>query len=230
MYRAHITQKDGPERTQEVREKLVTVGRAEEGNVLVLPRGNVSKSHATLEFLGDSWVLSDLASTNGTYLNGKRIGQPSTVWPGDRIHIGDFMMRFELLDGPDSVSEVSALEIDLESDESDEFDDNPTAFRAEGLSAAAVVPNRRSTAASLLATHASTAQDADLAPVADGDDPPTAGLMHHNVAPMVNADTRKASVRLSLVSLIERFLATPKALQKAAVLARGAASSAELRR
>ena len=225
MYRAHITQKDGPERSQEMRDKLVTLGRADEGNGIVLPRGNVSKSHATLEFMGDSWLLSDLASTNGTYLNGKRIGQPSTVWPGDRVHIGDFMMRFELLDNPES-SASAVIVSDMLDVESEEFDNNPTAFRAEGLAAAVVAaaPQQGKREPSRVSTDHSGG-----APPSARDEPPTAGLPLLASPFLLGADTRKASVKLSLVALVERYLASPEARRRVSRIARDRAEMAELK-
>ncbi|MCA8924006.1 MAG: FHA domain-containing protein [Planctomycetes bacterium] len=51
---------------------MVTVGRAP-NNDLVLSNSNVSKFHAYLRKLGESWTVSDANSRNGTELDGKRL-------------------------------------------------------------------------------------------------------------------------------------------------------------
>jgi pSer/pThr/pTyr-binding forkhead associated (FHA) protein len=45
---------------------------------------------------GGSWVLSDLGSTNGSVLNGRRINGPEVLKPGDQIEIGTSVIDFEL--------------------------------------------------------------------------------------------------------------------------------------
>jgi predicted component of type VI protein secretion system len=48
-----------------------------------------SSRHAHILRQGDVLVIEDLDSTNGTYLNGERLGGPQPLHPGDRIRIGD---------------------------------------------------------------------------------------------------------------------------------------------
>jgi pSer/pThr/pTyr-binding forkhead associated (FHA) protein len=50
--------------------------------------------HAKLVKVGDDWVLQDLNSTNGTYLDGKRVTTPATVRLNTPIRIG--ATNFEL--------------------------------------------------------------------------------------------------------------------------------------
>jgi Protein of unknown function (DUF3662)/FHA domain len=72
-----------------------TLGRSRECDV-VLSDPNVSRKHAELRPQGGSWVLSDLGSTNGSCLNGRRIEAPEVVRPGDEIELGTSVMTFEL--------------------------------------------------------------------------------------------------------------------------------------
>jgi Ca-activated chloride channel family protein len=76
-----------------------TVGRAP-GNDLCLPGGNVSKRHARFFFREGQLFVTDLKSTNGTYLNRARINEPRPVKPGDRVYIGDYVIRFEEAPAP----------------------------------------------------------------------------------------------------------------------------------
>lgn len=68
---------------------------AEEGNDLILAEDTyLSGRHACLYFQQGSLLLRDQGSTNGTFLNGERLGDaPAPVGPGDRIRVG----RTELL-------------------------------------------------------------------------------------------------------------------------------------
>ena len=65
----------------------------------------VSRSHARfdvrqVEGLDTVVRVRDLGSTNGTWLNGERI-QEAIVAPGDKIHVGEVILRFDLLDNID---------------------------------------------------------------------------------------------------------------------------------
>ncbi len=48
----------------------------------------VSTRHARIGLSGDTWYVEDLGSTNGTYLGGTRLTQPTTITLGTRIRIG----------------------------------------------------------------------------------------------------------------------------------------------
>jgi pSer/pThr/pTyr-binding forkhead associated (FHA) protein len=73
-------------------EELV-IGRHQDCDV-VLPGLNVSRQHARLDFRDGRWVLRDLESTNGTAVNGVRVGR-SELRPGDEITIGSHRMRVD---------------------------------------------------------------------------------------------------------------------------------------
>jgi Protein of unknown function (DUF3662)/FHA domain len=73
----------------------VTLGRSSRCDV-VLDDPNVSRQHAELRPRGGSWVLTDLGSTNGSSVNGRRIDAPTVVKPGDEIELGTSVMTFEL--------------------------------------------------------------------------------------------------------------------------------------
>src|SRR5690606_315161 len=51
---------------------------------------------ARLLFRDGRFIVTDLNSTNGTYVNRRRIAQATIVREGDRIYIGDFVLRIEL--------------------------------------------------------------------------------------------------------------------------------------
>ncbi len=64
-----------------------TLGRAE-GNDIVLGDTFASGQHARLGWNGKGWVLEDMGSTNGTYVNGQQVRQTVAVKPGDVIELG----------------------------------------------------------------------------------------------------------------------------------------------
>jgi hypothetical protein len=71
------------------------LGRSRECDV-VLSDPNISRQHAEIRPEGSAWVLSDLGSTNGSLLNGRRIEQPEAIEPGDEIELGTTLLTFEL--------------------------------------------------------------------------------------------------------------------------------------
>jgi pSer/pThr/pTyr-binding forkhead associated (FHA) protein len=59
---------------------------------LVLADDTVSRRHAELRAEGGRWLLRDLGSSNGTYLNGRRVIE-AEVRPGDLLHLGGAEIR-----------------------------------------------------------------------------------------------------------------------------------------
>jgi len=101
-----IHEKGGAERREQFETAELTVGRVQ-GNELMLPKGNVSKRHARLLYRDGRFIVTDLNSTNGTYVNRRRITQATIVREGDRIYVGDFVLRIEL---PGGEGEAAAVE------------------------------------------------------------------------------------------------------------------------
>ncbi len=94
MFAIVIHEKGGAERRETFDGTEISVGRVQ-GNDLMLPKGNVSKRHARLLYRDGRFIVTDLNSTNGTYVNRRRITQATIVREGDRIYIGDFVLRIE---------------------------------------------------------------------------------------------------------------------------------------
>lgn len=94
MFSVIISEKGGAERREAFDRTEINVGRVQ-GNDLMLPKGNVSKRHARLLYRDGRFIVTDLKSTNGTYVNGRKITQATIVREGDKIYIGDFILRIE---------------------------------------------------------------------------------------------------------------------------------------
>ncbi|HEY2932082.1 MAG TPA: SpoIIE family protein phosphatase [Acidobacteriota bacterium] len=77
----------GRERSVQVEKPLFTIGRSHK-NDLCLPLVFVSRAHAEISQQGDQYVLKDLGSRHGTYLNGSKIDW-AVLQEGDRIQLGN---------------------------------------------------------------------------------------------------------------------------------------------
>jgi len=103
MFAIIVHEKGGAERREVFDTAELSVGRVQ-GNELMLPKGNVSKRHARLLYRDGRFIVTDLNSTNGTYVNRRKITQATIVREGDRIYIGDFVLRIEASGGGDTIS------------------------------------------------------------------------------------------------------------------------------
>ena len=65
----------------------MSIGRSSESG-LVIRDDYTSSHHARLLLWGEQWMLQDLDSTNGTFLNGERVGAPVSVAVGASIKVG----------------------------------------------------------------------------------------------------------------------------------------------
>jgi len=69
------------------------IGRSEESEI-VLVDPSVSRAHAVLEVDAGRAVVRDVGSTNGTFVNGRRV-QTQSLRDGDELRFGNTRMRFE---------------------------------------------------------------------------------------------------------------------------------------
>jgi hypothetical protein len=69
-----------------------TFGRATDNSVS-LKDASVSSHHAAIHKDGAFWVVEDLGSTNGTWLNHKRVDGTAVIKEGDQIQMGSQMIR-----------------------------------------------------------------------------------------------------------------------------------------
>lgn len=87
---------------------LMTIGRTPP-NDIVLPNPRVSRNHALIRMLGpETYYVIDVGSTNGTFLNGKRVVTPELLKNGDAITIEDSVIKFQADDVTTDVPETEA--------------------------------------------------------------------------------------------------------------------------
>ena len=72
--------------------ETVTIGRSRRCD-LSLRSPDASRRHAEILLAGSHWLVRDLDSTNGTFVNGERVGE-RVLQPGDRIEIGSDAITF----------------------------------------------------------------------------------------------------------------------------------------
>ena len=74
----------------------LTVGR-DATNEIVINDSEISRRHARLTFQGGKYVLEDLGSTNGTFVNGQRLAGPRVLKAGEVVQFGEqIMLVFEV--------------------------------------------------------------------------------------------------------------------------------------
>lgn len=76
----------------EIGDAPIIFGRAVEATVFIEDPG-VSREHCQVEKKGDSYIITDLDSHNGTFVNGKQIVQ-AQLQNGDEIIVGKYIMVF----------------------------------------------------------------------------------------------------------------------------------------
>lgn len=82
----------------QLRRRPVVLGRDEKADVS-LPDPEVSRLHARISWFEAQYVIEDLRSTNGTYLNGVLLRAPKPLTNGDQIAMGQTVLEFEWLAG-----------------------------------------------------------------------------------------------------------------------------------
>jgi hypothetical protein len=84
----------------------ITIGRTTD-NDIVLPEARVSRKHASIEFKKPSYVLSDLGSSNGTFLNNMKLCPPQTValqnW--DKIRIASAVYTARIVEKQSEITD-----------------------------------------------------------------------------------------------------------------------------
>lgn len=136
--------------------RVIRVGRSEESDVF-LGEKKISRKHCILHLGEDALSITDLESTNGTFVNSKRISE-QLLENGDRVRIGSSIVEVNITfdgqaeeaptvasasdedtgEGPSSIEEVSAAkpirkteDINLGFDDSDEVEESSSPLSFE---------------------------------------------------------------------------------------------------
>src|SRR3989338_3766351 len=98
LRKCQLTVIEGPMRGNKItlNKNRMTIGKRE-NNDFILTDKTVSRNHLEIEYSSDSFLLRDLDSTNGTYLNGSRVKE-AYLSPGDMIKVGNSTIEFVAFD------------------------------------------------------------------------------------------------------------------------------------
>lgn len=100
MLRLRVIPFDGDPFVRTVAAERVEVGRSSHAG-LVLPDPLLSREHAVLRREGDQWLLEDLGSHNGSFVNGERVRESRVLRHGDVLGLGGSTLTVEF--GPEVV-------------------------------------------------------------------------------------------------------------------------------
>jgi pSer/pThr/pTyr-binding forkhead associated (FHA) protein len=88
----------------------ITVGRSPTNNIFIRDK-NVSRIHCQIVVTGEGVTLTDLQSTNGTFVNEQRVGE-ANLKPGDEVRIGTTLLQLEETEGDErrAITDTSVME------------------------------------------------------------------------------------------------------------------------
>ncbi len=94
-----VTQEDGQASECELTQPTTSIGRTPESDIFLKEDRRVSRQHAVIHRPPTAFILTDLNSANGTFLNGTMLTEPAVLHPGDRIRVGhtDLLFLMEAL-------------------------------------------------------------------------------------------------------------------------------------
>jgi pSer/pThr/pTyr-binding forkhead associated (FHA) protein len=98
---------------------------------LVLDHPSVSRVHAAVRLANGRIEVSDLGSSNGTFVRGRRIQEPTAVEPGDDVRIGSQAVSIEIVRNREA-ADTSRRGIEIDDAET-EFETMDTAGPAKTL-------------------------------------------------------------------------------------------------
>jgi hypothetical protein len=87
-YRLTVRQGPVPGKVFDLVKEVMTIGR-DMNNDLVVNDAEVSRNHGRLTSQSGGYLIEDLASTNGTFVNGQRLIGPKLLNPGDVVGFGE---------------------------------------------------------------------------------------------------------------------------------------------
>ncbi len=109
-YTYRLVMKTGPNPGQVIPlDKTEYIMGRDLSNDIVVNDSEVSRKHTKIYVFGQGFVVEDMGSTNGTFVNGQRISGPHTLIPGELIALGDqTTYLFEVAEVDEDATRVAA--------------------------------------------------------------------------------------------------------------------------
>jgi pSer/pThr/pTyr-binding forkhead associated (FHA) protein len=92
MIRLHITPAEGEPFEHMIEGEAEVIGRSTRCDLSLADRF-LSRQHARIYLEDDGWLIEDMGSRNGTFVNGRRISGPSPVGPGDVVAMSASLIK-----------------------------------------------------------------------------------------------------------------------------------------
>ena len=111
----HVLQGPDKGRIYETPNEPVIIGRT--SDQIQLSDHSASRRHVEIKPSNGTWILTDLNSSNGTYVNGQRVVRPTELKHGDQIKVGSTLLVFtgqehaELFSGVQTIRDQVDLEL-----------------------------------------------------------------------------------------------------------------------
>ena len=100
-----------PDKTIDLTRDRMTIGR-DAANEIVINDPEVSRHHARLTAQIGGYILEDMGSTNGTFVNGERLIGPHLLKPGERVQLGgNIILTFQSLQFDPDATIISSVEL-----------------------------------------------------------------------------------------------------------------------
>jgi pSer/pThr/pTyr-binding forkhead associated (FHA) protein/LysM repeat protein len=99
MFSIRVTAPDGSTRTYPLGGTQCSIGRSAD-NDIVLEGTAVSSRHCMIEVSPSGVVLKDRGSSNGTWMNSRKLDEPSKIGEGDRIYVGNNLIELTRMAPP----------------------------------------------------------------------------------------------------------------------------------
>ncbi len=96
IFRLTIERPDGSIELFNIEKSPVMVGRVKSNDIIIKGDSAISREHCRFELIPgrDEVTISDLGSSNGTFLNGESVGPlPMPLAPGDKVQVGGTILR-----------------------------------------------------------------------------------------------------------------------------------------
>lgn len=75
----------------------VTIGRKAGCDIVIAYDKSISSKHCAIKVVGGKFFITDLQSSNGTFVNGNRISKDTEIFAGNKIGLGRLELRFDVI-------------------------------------------------------------------------------------------------------------------------------------